>query len=430
MRNRDYFLPSVTTLILFGLVWFLSCAHQNRFKDEDDTAFEQAAEQQLADNQETEEQPVEQRTSESPETAFNSEEAEKNELPQNPDQTTQPEEQAMAEPGPQSAETVEPKAEVAEAPSVQAEPEIEAPEVQVEEASKPVVRRAYTPKAPKIPRRAFVRKGSQVNRFYFARKGDSPKKISQLIYSNFKFTKKLARWNGAVWSPGQVIFYVSPLDPKDKKMASFYQERNIQPEEYQVRSGDWLTRIAHKKLGSVKSWKELAVLNGLKTPNSIETGQTLAVYPKNLFEALQAPAEQKLAKEEEVPMVQPSKPEPLLAKPAEPLPVFENKIPEPAPSLAPAPVTPPPAAMQAPSVEEPESPAEEIGNGAEQPAAAMNWDQVVEQNSIAILIGAALIILLLALAARKKRLKARASSPSSSDAGESTEDTPSKFRRR
>jgi LPXTG-motif cell wall-anchored protein len=86
--------------------------------------------------------------------------------------------------------------------------------------------------------------------------------------------------------------------------------------------------------------------------------------------------------------------------------------------------------MQAPSVEEPESPAEEIGNGAEQPAAAMNWDQVVEQNSIAILIGAALIILLLALAARKKRLKARTSSPSSSDAGESTEDTPSKFRRR
>jgi hypothetical protein len=154
------------------------------------------------------------------------------------------------------------------------------------------------------------------------------------------------------------------------------------------------------------------------------------VYPKNLFEALQAPAEQKLAKEEEVPMVQPSKPEPLLAKPAEPLPVFENKIPEPAPSLAPAPVTPPQAAMQAPSVEEPESPAEEIGNGAEQPAAAMNWDQVVEQNSIAILIGAALIILLLALAARKKRLKARTSSPSSSDAGESTEDTPSKFRRR
>jgi hypothetical protein len=66
MRNRDYFLPSVTTLILFGLVWFLSCAHQNRFKDEDDTAFEQAAEQQLAENQETEEQPVEQRTSESP----------------------------------------------------------------------------------------------------------------------------------------------------------------------------------------------------------------------------------------------------------------------------------------------------------------------------------------------------------------------------
>jgi LPXTG-motif cell wall-anchored protein len=67
---------------------------------------------------------------------------------------------------------------------------------------------------------------------------------------------------------------------------------------------------------------------------------------------------------------------------------------------------------------------------AEQPKAAMNWDQMVEQNSIAILIGAALIILLLALAARKKRLKAKGASSSSSDAGESTEDTPSRFRRR
>jgi LPXTG-motif cell wall-anchored protein len=133
---------------------------------------------------------------------------------------------------------------------------------------------------------------------------------------------------------------------------------------------------------------------------------------------------------EEVPMVKPSRQEPLLAKPAEPPPVFENKTPEPAPSFEPAPVTPPPPAVQAPSAEEPEAAADDNGNVAEQPAAAMNWDQLVEQNSIAILIGAALIILLLALAARKKRLKAKASSSSSGDAGESTEDTPSKFRRK
>ena len=421
MRNRDYFLPSVTTLILFGLVWFLSCAHQNRFRDEEDWAFEQAAEQQLAENREAEEQPTEETASESAEALVNSDEVEKSEQAQNLEQNTELSEQVAAETSPKPTEGEEPKTEM---PLAQTEPE-----VQMEEAPKPIVRPAYTISTPKIPRRAFLRKGSKVNRFYFARKGDSPKKISELLYSSSKFAKKLSRWNGSVWTPGQVIFYVSPLDPKDKKMASFYQERGIQPEEYQVRSGDWLTRIAHKKLGSVRSWKELAVLNGLKTPNSIESGQTLAVYPKNLFKALEAPTEQKLAKAEEAPRVEPPKPEPLLAKPAEPPPVFENKAPEPAPSLAPAPVTPPPTAAQAPAIEEPEAPAEEAGNVAEQPSEAMNWNQLVEQNSIAILIGAALIILLLALAARKKRLKNRGAS-SSSGSTESTEDTPSKFRRR
>ena len=44
MRNRDFFIPSITTLILFGFVWFLSCAHQNRWKEEADIEFSETAE--------------------------------------------------------------------------------------------------------------------------------------------------------------------------------------------------------------------------------------------------------------------------------------------------------------------------------------------------------------------------------------------------
>jgi len=435
MRNRDYFLPSISTLILFGMVWFLSCAHQNRFKEEDEAAFEPGVEQPFVKDKDTLEQATEQVANQAPQTdsnadadfAVNSEEPRKPEISQSSEQRVEPQEQVAQEEAQKSPEAAEPST---EAPVIHAEAETTSPEAQAEEVSRPAVNKSYTARAPKIPRKAFVRRGSKVNRFYFARKGDSPKKVSALIYSNNKFAKKLAHWNGKVWTPGQVIFYVSPTDPKDKKMTSFYQERDIQPEEYQVQAGDWLTRIAHKKLGSARSWKELAVLNGLKSPNALEAGQTLAVYPKNLFKALQAPAEKKYAKMEEAPVARPSRPEPMLAKPADPPPVFENKIPEPAPAIAPAPVAPPPAAVVPSPEPEAEAPAEQAGNLTEQPAAAMNWNQLVEQNSIAILIGAALIILLLALAARKKRVKARASSSSNSDSGEITEDTPSKFRRR
>lgn len=432
MRNRDYFLPSITTLILFGMVWFLSCAHQNKFRDEADLAFEQAAEEQASENQESQEQSPE-------EVAAKSEEEktlETAELAPKPEETATTETAPVAEAPSEAAATAEISKELENgAPEVQPETVTEAPEpeVQIEEVPKAQPRKAYTPRTPKVPRKAFARKGSNLNRFYFARKGDSPKKVSQLIYSDIKFAKKLARWNGRVWSPGQIIFYASPVQPKDKAMISFYQERNLQPEEYHVKNGDWLTRIALKKLGSVLSWKELAVLNGLKTPNSLERDQTLAVYPRNLFKALEAPVEQKQAKLAEPPPAPESyKPEPILAKPTEPAPRVETKAPEQAPV-----VEPPPVKAEAPVVEpspfgqEQQAANDSEGEAEQPPATATNWNQVIEQNSIAILIGAALIILLLALTARKKRLKARASSSSSdADSEGVTEDTPSKFRRR
>ena len=52
--------------------------------------------------------------------------------------------------------------------------------------------------------------------------------------------------------------------------------------EYSVKRGDWVSRIAAKRLGSPLSWKEVAVVNGMDRPDSLEPGQKLALYPADL----------------------------------------------------------------------------------------------------------------------------------------------------
>jgi LysM repeat protein len=136
-------------------------------------------------------------------------------------------------------------------------------------------------RAPKIPAEAIVRKKTPLNRFYFARRGDNAKKLAVLFYGDKKKAKVLARWNGPI-TPGKVVYYQSPVQADDRSMKSFYQERNVPTEEYEVKKGDWLSRIASKKLGNVQSWKEIAVTNGVDRPRKLEPGQKLALYPKNL----------------------------------------------------------------------------------------------------------------------------------------------------
>lgn len=435
MRNRDFFLPSITTLILSGLVWFLSCAHQNRFREDQDATFEQVAEQKLSEeadleNQSAQEAPQQEQSVNKNDFALLSEDEKESKTVL---KAKQAEENAEATQAPSENTDTAAASETKEASADQApeetkpEPELVTAQPQVEPETKesevqPVVatKKLFSLKVPKIPGKAIARRGSKLNRFYFVRKGDTPKKVSELIYSDPKFAPKLVRWNGKAWAPGQVLFYSSPINPKDKRMASFYQERNIQPDEYQVRPGDWLTRIAKKKLGSPRSWKELAVLNGLKSPHSLEVGQTLAVYPKDLT----GPQEQR--------MDQARATEPAVNAPKQ-APVVQNMIsPDQAPpSVEQAPVTPPPAPANTPSVNVAPPAQEQVEEPApEQTMASINIMQIAEQNSIAILIGAAILILLLALAARKKRQKMRSQSSSGSDDNEAMEENRSRFRKR
>ena len=450
MRNRDFFIPSVTALVLFGFIWFLSCAHQNRWKDEADGSMDEFAENQPApetqdassapsDDWDSAPAPSEEKTgedfaaaeaspTESSDDIGNSEPANETDLENPGDVDTLKKAEAEVQ------ENAQPKTEPSVIFPSAGDTSSEAPAVEESAVTEEVIpakpRNAWVGQTPKIPRNAVYRAGKKLNRFYFVRKGDTPKKVARLIYGKPQEWKKLTRWNGTPWNPGKLIYYSSPLNPKDTKMGSFYQERKITPEEYRIQSGDWLTRIANKRLGSAWSWKEIAVVNGLKAPNAIEVGQLLAIYPKDLAASKpEAPAEmgQLAENRREEPSEGASAPQPSV-------PPEEPKMPEAAPQQ---PVIPPPQAFAPQEADKAQVPPTipPVGGTEEAPAVgsdsgeAMNWDQIIEQNMVAILIAAALVILLLALSARKKKARIKGSSGSSEN-DDAAEENSSKFGRR
>ncbi|NDG26490.1 MAG: hypothetical protein EB120_04870, partial [Proteobacteria bacterium] len=212
MRNRDYFLPSISSVIVFGLIWFLSCAHQNRMREEGDAGFEDAASAEQTEPQ-AEMAQADAATSETQAQATEGnektpQEEPASETPTAENQNAAPQENAgemaSAEVPPSTSEPV-------------AEPKMEEPSVDQVQISEPVpTPRVWVSRLPKIPSRALKRKGSHLNRFYFSRKGDTPKSVSQLLYSDTQHAKKLVAWNGKNWVPGKLLFYTSPVDPAEK----------------------------------------------------------------------------------------------------------------------------------------------------------------------------------------------------------------------
>lgn len=138
--------------------------------------------------------------------------------------------------------------------------------------------------APEIPTAAFTKDGHTFNRFYFVRGGDFAEKVSQILYGNSDKAKDLLAWNGGAsnWKPGEVIFYVSPLRPQDTQMMSFYQEAAITPHHYMVKEGEDIFKIAQDVYGDKRSWKEIAVVNGMKNAHKVEAGSELLLLPAKL----------------------------------------------------------------------------------------------------------------------------------------------------
>lgn len=452
MKNRDLFIPSFTTLIIFGLSWFLNCAHQNRVRDGIDAGVEQMDDADLSSTEGSEETDDLALESSSPEQAPSDEKATElsdsdlNELtgdsiassetksgatadslnvesdlaqldPQNT--TGVPSESTgtlMADPTappdslliPEPTAPIEPDPVVAQAPDVTQEiqaipttPPFEESSFDAPKAEAPKATRSAwkSSRVPKIPANAVTRNGKSLNRFYFVRQGDTARSVASLVYGDDQKTKELKAWNKG-WAAGDVVYYVSPTEPEDRKMRSFYQENSITPDEYKVQRGDWLSRIASKKLGNAGSWKEIAVVNGLKSADSLEVGHKLAIYPRDLAQFTHEP---QIVENMPAPEPEPQFQAPVMAQPIpEPQaqPQAEIAIPTPQPEV----ITPEPRVV----TEQPAVEAESLS-----PKKNKNQDvdfgKFVEQNIVAAVIIGGMVMLLLALASRRKK-RARAQS--------------------
>ena len=239
---------------------------------------------------------------------------------------------------------------------------------------------------PKIPKMALKRGGTSLNRFYFYRVTDTAEVVAARLMGSAEKLAQLRKFNSGKWRPGQPLFYPSVSDPSDRKMQSFYEERNIRGESYTVGKGDWLSKIAARNFGSPMSWKEIAILNGIHNPDTIERGQRIVLMPKDLSDYSQA---SQYAERRDVP-----------AESARPAVVASNGVQQ-APLVLDEPEQPPQPESVIENVPPPSVPPPP---GAEQKAQhSFDLENLIEQNLLFIAIGAAIALLLIALLAIKKK---------------------------
>lgn len=469
MKSRDIFLPSLSGVLIIGLMIFQSCAHQNRYAEDVDVPDEEnyaqsdlepesdssSAEAPVAENEEklesldkTEnsddllaetdnlnknssetdslEAELEAKDKPADDLAFDETSAKplskepsfedelENDL-QAPQAKLESSETMPAETSLESKETdpllaeesaalspsvIQPKTDELEAKET-ISPQIDNLISEQPAVSKPIAKRSGSfgvRKVPKIPAKAITKKGSKLNRFYFVRKSDTPKKVSNLIYGNASKAKLLTKWNGKAWTPGKLIYYSSPINPKDPKMESFYKENKITANEYRVQKGDWLSKIAKNQLGDSGSWVEIAVINGINSPKSLEVGQQIAIYPLDL-------------------KIQPEEP------------VIAQVEPTPAPVQVAPPVEPPQAALEPAKPVEPEPTVVEPPAPVKTEPVGFDLQKFIDQNMFAGLMGLAAVFLVLLLVV-KKRKQARAASSDDFENGEDNLQPPTKLKRR
>lgn len=171
-----------------------------------------------------------------------------------------------------------------------AEPVTIQPELaSVEEMPKPAAREYSPPKplkrlkAPIVAEQPFSRHGDKLNRFYVLRSGDSKESVAQLLLGEQSVTTQLSDWNPAAsWRTGSIVYYRSPKDPEDGSMRPFHEDRGIASKDYTVQPGETLAQIALREYGDSDSWKEIAVLNSIKYPASLDAGANLTLLPSKL----------------------------------------------------------------------------------------------------------------------------------------------------
>ena len=78
--------------------------------------------------------------------------------------------------------------------------------------------------------------------------------------------------------PGMERETPAPADTSADREAA--QQAGLNGEEYVVQSGDTLSGLAERFLGSADQWKQIADANGLQNPDMISVGQKLEI-PQN-----------------------------------------------------------------------------------------------------------------------------------------------------
>ena len=140
--------------------------------------------------------------------------------------------------------------------------------------------------APEVnkPRHHRKHAAKKLNRYYFLRTGDTPEFLSKLFYETPDRAEQLVAWNQPreSWQAGKIIYYKSAVKPADRKMLSFYEEKEVAPETYVTKAGDSLAKLAEEKYGSALSAVEIAAVNDLHTDDALPVGKELKLYPAPL----------------------------------------------------------------------------------------------------------------------------------------------------
>lgn len=138
--------------------------------------------------------------------------------------------------------------------------------------------------AADLSNRTVVREGDVLNRYYFIRSGDTAESLAKLFYGSTEEASDLVKWNGpeAKWTTGQVVYYRSGDSAQDPSLLSYYFEAGIPTESITLKAGQTLESIAKEKLGSEKSWREIAAVNGLHEGDLLKEGTLVQYYSPSL----------------------------------------------------------------------------------------------------------------------------------------------------
>ncbi len=141
-------------------------------------------------------------------------------------------------------------------------------------------RKSVRPSVHSMP----IKSGSHwLNAYYFVTSdSETWQSLATRFYDSAQHAEFLKNWNqGQALKAGSIVYYNSPFRPQDReKMLSFSEDFGQPMDQYSVRAGDSLSKIAGVIWGNIHAWPAIAAANPQIThPDVIEIGETLFLPP-------------------------------------------------------------------------------------------------------------------------------------------------------